>query len=392
LFIGLGTIPFLADDLFNPPHRTSAAMDLDYPSPDPLFIDTIDVLSWHDQTFIRATTRDGHSGFAATGELEPRLRSILVHDIIPRFLRFDARELPGILRSIFEDDKLQPLMGPAVTHCIAWVEMALLDLIGKAVGKPVCRLLGGIVHKSVPICLVSHGVRQLPEAQVRIAGEQLKRTGAKAAQFNLTRREGRADIQRLTHLLELARAKWNDTIAIQVDLAGAFDCDAAIEFSYVLKSLGVETMFNPCSADDFEATRRVTETVGLRVGWGEYETTMPRWLWAIRHHQADIMQPHIGAAGGMIRTCEIVDAANAAGLPAAPRMGAGVLDPYSVLQMTARTRLLTPFILYDENQPASAWCQPAIVPTDGALILPAGAGMGVEVDPSLWRECSMVLT
>jgi L-alanine-DL-glutamate epimerase-like enolase superfamily enzyme len=367
-------------------------MDLDYPCPDPLVIDTIDVLHWHDQTFVRATTRDGHSGFAATGDLQPRLRPVLIHDIIPKFLRLDARDLPAILRSIVQDQALQPIMGPAVTHCLAWIEMALLDLIGKAVGKPVSRLLGGIVHTSVPICLASHGIRQLPQAQVRIADEWLQKTGTKAVQFPLTRREGQQDAQRLIDLLELARDKWNDSVTIQVDLAGGFDADGAIEFSHLLKSFGVETMSNPCPADDFEAIRQVTETVGLRVGWGGYESSVSRWLWAIRHHQADVMQPHIGAAGGMIRTCDIADAANAAGLPVAPQMSAGALDAHYVLQLAARTRLLAPYVLYDENQPQPVWGQPALAPADGALVVPTGAGMGVEVDPSLWKECSMVLT
>lgn len=360
---------------------------------DPIVVDKIDVIRWRDQTFVRVTARDGQIGVATASEPFWRVRTIMMSDVIPLFLRKDARELPETIAAAVNHESLAALSGPAVWSCIAWIEFAILDLLGKAAGKPVGELLGGMLRIEAPIYLSSVAGNQRPEVEVRLLSERLAATGARAVKLTIgTPNDAIACFERAGKLLELARRAWDESITIYADMNGACDAYNAVEISHMLKGFDVALLEDPCAVDDFEATRQVTDTLGIRVGWGKRESSMPRWRWAIEHRQADIMMPDVVANGGLMRTSDVADLAAEQGLPTMPHCIGGGIDMLYALHLVSRARLVGPFQEYRFNRVPPTWCTPNIELIDGNVMVPTGPGLGIEIDPSIWREASTVLT
>lgn len=369
-------------------------MELDLNLSEAVLIDKIELIQWRDHTFVRVSTREGRTGVATAGEPFARVRSLLLGDVIPLFLRKDARELPALIEAAVKHESLQTLAGPAVWSCIAWIEFATLDLLGKIAGKPIGEMLGGIVRVEVPVYLSSVAGAQLPEVEIRHLSERLAATGARAVKLRVgaTDSDGAGCAKRAAKLLELARRAWDESITLYADLAGSCDADNAVEVSHILKAFDVGLMENPCPADDFESIRQVTETVGIRVAWGRAECSLPRWRWAIEHRQADVMMPSVVTNGGLMRTSDIADAIGAAGLQTTPHCIGGGLDVLYSLHLISRTRLVGPFQEYRFNRVPPAWCTPNIELIDGNVMVPTGPGLGIEIDNDIWREASTILT
>lgn len=90
---------------------------------------------------VEMTTDEGIVGLGETGGGEGAAASI--QDMKPYLLNFDPFDIE-ILNQRWCHYRQSPPLGYAA------IEMAMLDIQGKATGKPVYNLLGGAVHRRVP--------------------------------------------------------------------------------------------------------------------------------------------------------------------------------------------------------------------------------------------------
>src|SRR6266436_2337190 len=98
--------------------------------------------------FIRLTTDTGLTGIGeATLEWQERTVETLLHEWVRgRVLRRDPFDIEAVIGGMVRD---QYQGGSTVMTAISGVEIALWDLIGKACGQPVYRLLGGRCHDRI---------------------------------------------------------------------------------------------------------------------------------------------------------------------------------------------------------------------------------------------------
>jgi L-alanine-DL-glutamate epimerase-like enolase superfamily enzyme len=372
-------------------------MELDVSFTNPVIVDRVEVLQWHGHTFVRVSSRDGASGFAPANGLFTHVRPVLLHEVIPFFVNKDVRDLPSVIDAVNRDDRFAPLRGMTFWPAVAWVEMAILDMLGNSVVKPVTELLGGLLRVELPVCLTGGARQRSPyvEVEIRHLSERLAATGARAVKLKLpTSGDGdfSAALARIDKQLAAARKAWDPSISVFVDANGAFTADEAIEVSHVLKAYDVSQFEDPCAPDDFEGTHKVADTIGVRVAWGRHESSAKRWDWAMAHHQADVFTTDVNVAGGLIRAADFSDDANSVGLPVSPHCGPTATDLQIALQLAGRTKSLVPFHDVPADYSPPTWYGPAPMITQGVVVIPTGPGLGMEVDASLWREASVVLT
>src|SRR5580765_7867367 len=95
--------------------------------------------------FVRLTTDTGLTGLGeASLEWQERAVQTLLHDWVEdRILGTSPPDLEDVISDLIRD---QYQGGPTVLTAISGVEIALWDLIGKASGEPVFKLLGGQAH------------------------------------------------------------------------------------------------------------------------------------------------------------------------------------------------------------------------------------------------------
>src|SRR5207248_7296089 len=102
-----------------------------------------------DYLFLRLRTDSGLTGVGeASLEWQERSVQTLVHEWVePRLLGRDPFDVESVIGGMVRD---QYQGGPTVLTAISGAEIALWDLIGKACGQPVYKLLGGRCHGRIP--------------------------------------------------------------------------------------------------------------------------------------------------------------------------------------------------------------------------------------------------
>src|SRR5437588_7002140 len=99
--------------------------------------------------FIRLHTDTGLTGIGeASLEWQEKTVQTLAHEWVEgRVLGRDPFDIEAVVGHMVRD---QYQGGSTVMTAISGVEIALWDIIGKACGQPVCRLLGGRYHDQIP--------------------------------------------------------------------------------------------------------------------------------------------------------------------------------------------------------------------------------------------------
>src|SRR5438046_235103 len=99
--------------------------------------------------FLRLTTDTGLSGVGeASLEWQERAVEVLIHDWLEdRVLGIDPFDIERVFGDLIRD---QYQGGSTVLTAISGVEIACWDLIGKACGQPVYKLLGGKARDRLP--------------------------------------------------------------------------------------------------------------------------------------------------------------------------------------------------------------------------------------------------
>lgn len=340
--------------------------------------------------FIRSRSTDGVVGISVAHERIKHFYPILQQLIIPYFIGQDIRHLEALIDGVYRFRSNYKLSGLALWCCVAWVEISLLDLLGKYYQKPVIELLGGRIKDTIPIYLSSLRRDTTPEEEIEWVEKRLAETGASAIKFKIG---GRMSLnvdsmpERTEKLVMRARKVLGDKIAIAVDGNGSFDAKTGIEVGKFLESFGVAFFEEPCPFDDFSATEEVTKSLQLRISGGEQETSLSRFREMVDRGVVNVLQPDLIYNGGFIRTLRTAQLAAKGGIPVTIHNARLGFDPIYAAQFTC----FLPGVHQEYNarpEKLPTWFSPSLIIKDGILQVPQGPGLGVEIDPGLLRISS----
>ena len=107
----------------------------------PLVVQSIELLRKGREYFVRVRSKDGAEGIAVTNSRAEYLYPILNKLVIPYFIGKDARDLESHLFGLYRYSSNYKLQGLALWCPLAWVEFAILDLMGRITGKSIGQLV-----------------------------------------------------------------------------------------------------------------------------------------------------------------------------------------------------------------------------------------------------------
>jgi len=383
--------------------------DLTQFCPTPVKISSIDILRVKGSRFqipglyprprehtylIRSRSTDGVVGVSSSHDKIRQFFPILQELIIPYFIGKDARKIPTLIDEVYRFRSNYKLSGLALWCCMAWVEISLLDLLGKHAQKSICQLLGGSDRDKVPVYLSSTSRDTTPEEEVDWVGKRLDETGVRAVKLKIGgRMSNNADAipQRTEKLVARARKVFGDDMTIGVDGNGSFDAEKAIEIGEFLESYNISFFEEPCPFDDFVATQKVTQSLDLTIAGGEQETSFARFQYMIDNSVVNVLQPDLIYNGGLIRTLRVAKAAVKARVPITihnARLG------FDLLYMAQFSGLLPNVYIEHHARPSKppTWFTPALKIKNGMMNVPQGPGLGVEIDPAFLRRSHKLQT
>lgn len=346
---------------------------------EPVVIESVRLLRRGSDYLVHVRSKEGAEGIAVTNERD-YLHPIFERLVIPYFIGKDARELETHLWEVYRYQSNYKLQGLALWCPVAWVEFALLDMLGRIAGKPMGELLGGVVRREVPFYIASSRRDTTPQEEVEHLEKLLAESGARAVKFRLGGRMSRnADSLpgRTETLIPLARKKLGDRIAIHGDANSSYDPPKAIEIGRLLEEINAVYFEEPCPFDHLGDTKRVADALTIPVAGGEQESSEYRFRWAIAHRGLDIVQPDLQYYGGMIRSRRVANMAARMKMPTTVHISGG----FGFVYMLHFASCIADVGRYQEYKLAidkyRDWFDPALSVRDGSLIVPSGPGVGI---------------
>ncbi|SFC19660.1 muconate/chloromuconate family cycloisomerase [Streptomyces aidingensis] len=328
---------------------------------------------------VRLRTDAGHTGVGEgvspggpwwSGESVEGEQQMIEHYLAPALIGRSCLDLHGAAAAM---DKV----AYGNDFAKAALETALLDAAGQALGVPAYVLLGGAAARErIPVrwALSAVGVAEVAqEAAERIA------EGHRALKLKMGALPLEEDLRRVARLID----KIGDGVDYLVDPNGAWDFRTAAAAVHELEAAGVGTVEQPLARSDLAGMaalgRRAT---ALRLMADESVCRPGDAIAAVAARACDAVSVKPGKAGGPLRAVRVAAVAAAAGLSCyggtalETSIGtAAAAHVYACLpELPLGCELVGPLLL------AGDLTTEPVRYRDGDLLVPAGPGLGVQVD------------
>lgn len=360
--------------------RTAPVLDTDT-FKSPVIIDSLRLLRKGPDHFVHVRSKDGAEGVSLTNPGRPDdLAQILVKRVFPVFMGADARQLETVLWDLYRHKDNYKLQGLALWSPQAWVEFAILDMLGRIAGRSIGALLGGVRRRDVALYVASGRRDTTPEEEIDHLRGLVERSGARALKFRVGGRMSRNEDAfpgRTEKLIPLVRKSFGDAMAIHADANSSYDAAHALPVGRMLEDIGALYFEEPCEFDDLEGTKAVADALRIPVAGGEQEASEWRFRWTIANRGVDIVQPDLQYYGGLIRSVRVARMAAAAGMATTAHISGGFGFVY-MLHFASAVEDPGSYQEYKLGlERYSNWFDPPLRVKEGHLNVPTGHGVGI---------------
>lgn len=348
---------------------------------------------WRNLTICRVHTDEGLTGLgesripnhaqALVGYLDAAAERHLVGH--------DPYDIEALVQRMRRDDYSRP--GEIMSSGIAMLEMACWDIVGKALGQPVYRLLGGAVRDRIRAYANGwYRVERTPE-QFHAAARAVVEKGYTALKFDPFGpgyyEIDWAEQRRVVALVEAVRDAIGSDVEILLEMHGRFSPVQAVKIIRLLEPFGLGWAEEPVPPENLAALARVRADVpGVTIATGERIHTRHEFRELFELQAADVVQFDITHIGGLLEAKKLAAHADVHYVTVAPHNVGGQISTAANLHLAACT---TNFRIQEYfNDFADPWVQsvaPGLPPVvDGYFALPTAPGLGVELDLDVVRE------
>ena len=202
---------------------------------------------------------------------------------------------------------------------LSGIDIALWDILGKSLGAPVWRLLGGRRAERMP-AYASGGWASAAQIGAQLSG-YVAQGGFGAVKMRVGVFDGSpgASAERVI----AAREALGPGIDIMCDAHGSFTVSEARQFCHLVRDCKLAWFEEPVTADDKRGLAEVRRATHIPIATGESESTRFDFHELITLRAADILQPDLAICGGITEAMRIGALAGAANLRLAPHLWAG---------------------------------------------------------------------
>src|SRR5690242_19332419 len=289
-----------------------------------------------DGTIVRIETECGITGWgeakAQVGGMAQNqaLTALINEEFAPLLKGEDPRDITRLWETLYSgtrahyalrEGRVLPVLGPRGTTVSATsgADSALWDILGKSLGQPVWRLLGGRRAERLPA--YASGGWAGPEK----IGEQLLsyiaggRFGAVKMRVGIIDGDPRHSAVRV----QAAREALGPEIGLMCDAHGTLSVAEAKRFCRLVEDCNLMWFEEPVTADDKAGCAQVRAATDIPIAAGESEFTRHDFRDLAMLGAVDIMQPDLAICGGITEAMRIAALASAFNLKLAPHLWAG---------------------------------------------------------------------
>jgi len=260
------------------------------------------------------------------------------------------------------------------TRAISAVDIACWDIMGKAAGLPLYRLLGGYADRVYTYIAGGYYAEGKGLDGLAREMEENLAAGAKAIKMKIGAVAMRDDAERV----RVVRETIGPDIDLLMDANNAYLPYQAVRFARMVAQYDLYWFEEPVEAHDIEGHAAVAAATGIPIATGENEYTRYGFRTLIDAKAATILQADAAVAGGITEWMKIAHYAAAHDLPLSPH---GDQQIHAHLVAAVPNGLILEY--YRPNVNAlnnDMFREPLMVSPDGYVDVPQKPGLGVEID------------
>jgi galactonate dehydratase len=347
--------------------------------------------------FVKLTTACGISGVGeAYGvPFDPHLAARLIEDVFGRYAEGeDPHDIETMWRRVYSSGYTQR---PDLTQIavLSALEVACWDIVGKAAGQPVYKLLGGAVHERLRAYTYIYprpgdrtDVYADPDLAAERAAEYLAQ-GFTALKLDPAGPYGAFDgrqlsLEALDRCERFAR-QLREAVGSRADLLfgthGQMTAAGAIRLARRLEPYDPLWLEEPVPPDAPEEMAKVARATSIPIAAGERLATKYEFARLIESGAAAILQPNLGRCGGLLEGKKIAALAEARHVQIAPHLYCGPVVGAANIQLAA---CIPNFLILESIERWGGFhadlLKTPIRWEDGYVIPPTAPGLGVELN------------
>jgi galactonate dehydratase len=347
---------------------------------------------WKNWLFVRVHTDEGIVGLGE-GTLNGFAKTIeaAVHELAHLVVGEDPRDVRRLSRRLVE--RVSNDGGHVHKTAVAAIEVACWDILGKSLGAPIHRLLGGPVRTSVPAYANGwYRAERTPEAFAAAAEGVLAR-GFRALKLDpFGTAQGfisESELTRSHEIVAALRERCGPDVQILIDVHARFTEAEAVRVAHRFAGLGIGWWEEPTTREREAPTNAVAHASPIPVASGETFHLVGQFHTLLAGGGVSVVQPEPMSLGGIAPTLAVAELAAAAGAWVAPHQSGGPVATAVCLQLAATVE---GFLIQEHFDPFNEpWTRelvswtPTLDAATGELDVPTAPGLGVELDVELAR-------
>jgi L-alanine-DL-glutamate epimerase-like enolase superfamily enzyme len=329
---------------------------------------------------VKVTTTDGLVGWGeAHAPSAPRVHQRIISDLFgPVLVGQDGRNVEALWEKLFSMERVRGYFTGAHTEALAAVDLALWDLLGKAVGQPVWQLLGGRYRDRIPQYV---GLGGGTEAELAANARKLLDSGFRMVKMGFRKGPATGDLSRVAAVADAVRGRGQ----VAVDSLGAFKLHEAIKIGREFDRMGgaVGWFEDALLAEDLSGYKILAESIDTPICIGEALSNRFQFRDAFLVKGADIVNPDVCRAGGITECRRIAALADAYGVLWTPHVSTG-----TALYVAASAHLVAATsngLIMEGGQKlarslGNVLLKEPILTEKGHIVVPDRPGFGVDFD------------
>ena len=355
--------------------------------------------------FLKLITESGIEGVGEVycSTFGPHVIVKMIEDVFERHVEgTDPFRIETLWRNVYgRGYTLRPdvsLMG-----VLSGLEIALWDICGKAVGKPIYELLGGKVHEKLRTYTYLYpktetndtidgpNVYNDPDLAAEVAAEYVAQ-GFTAIKFDpsgpYSAFDPRQPSLEAIEVSELFCKRIREAVGSKADLLfgthGQFTPAGAIRLARRLEAYDPLWFEEPIPPERPEEMAKVARQTSIPIATGERLTTKYEFARVLETGAASILQMALGRVGGILEAKKIAGMAEASYAQIAPHLYCGPIEGAANIQLSTCSPnfLLLEGIQRWDGFHAEILKQP-ICWDSGYVVPPTQSGLGVELDETV---------
>lgn len=341
---------------------------------------------WKNWLFVRVHTDKGMygvgegtlNGFAKTCEAA-------IHELKFMVLGRDPFDTEALVLSLTRD--LYSDGGQIQRVAVAAIEMACMDIKGKALGVPVYQLLGGQVRDRIRAYANGWYRGERTPKDFAAGAKKVVKDGFTALKFDpfgaahlsMTKEDENLSIAIIAAVREAVGPK----VELMIEGHCRFSVGEAIAIGHKLAPFDITWFEEPCPHHRIADTIEVARRVPVPVSSGESLSNKQAFAELIGYNAIAVYQPELMVLGGITQARQVCSMAEAVNGVVAPHNAQGPLSTVACLHLAAScTNYLIQeyFDCYNVSWETNLVTWHPTLAKDGTLNLPTGPGLGCDLN------------